>query len=260
MKRLERLIAKLRGDLWTVPPSFSMKSTGFPCLLSRKNRIGFTLVEVLVTLAIVAILASLAFPLYQAMTASSRTVRCVNNLRTIGAAVNTYLADNNLLYPVSSYPVLTTKVNWWTEIAPYMNCELANAGPPYPRAVALGHCPNHTEKADSFSYVGNMFIFVPDNLAYTSKYMPGFDHRVSAAAVRKPTEKMLVWEVHSNAAWPRISVPDSGTGKRPLIPAYKYGAHGDKTNFLFCDGHVASISAADGLANYANWKYWDPYR
>jgi len=244
MKRREGLIAKLRANLWTVPLSISMKSTGFSCFLTRPNRIAFTLVEVLVTLAIVAILASLAFPSYQAMTASSRTVRCVNNLRTIGAAMNAYLADNNLLYLVSSYPVLNTKANWWMEIAPYLNCELANAGPPYPNAMALGHCPNHIEKADSLSYVGNIFLFVPDNLAYTIKYMPGFDHRVSASAVRKPTEKMLVWEVHGNAAWPRISVLDSGTGKRALIPVCNFGARGDLPKFLFCDGPVASISGA----------------
>lgn len=53
----------------------------------------FTLIELLVVVAIIGMLASLAFPSLQAGLQKSKSAKCINNLRQIGVAVQQYIAD-----------------------------------------------------------------------------------------------------------------------------------------------------------------------
>ena len=69
---------------------------------SRTGR-AFTLVEFLVVISVVVILTSLLMPaLSQARRAGDR-LRCLNNMRQIGAGLITYADDSNNRIPQSSY-------------------------------------------------------------------------------------------------------------------------------------------------------------
>lgn len=57
-------------------------------------RRGFTLVEMLIVLAVVAVLAGVGYPLGRSMVAKGREAACVNQLRTLGAALQGYLQDH----------------------------------------------------------------------------------------------------------------------------------------------------------------------
>jgi len=59
----------------------------------------FTLVELLVVLAIIALLASLMQPAFKSAIAKAQSLTCTANLRTIGTAVSLAAADNNNLLP-----------------------------------------------------------------------------------------------------------------------------------------------------------------
>jgi len=61
----------------------------------------FTLVELLVVVAIIGMLASLALPSLKAGIERAKGARCIGNLRQIGAAVQQYVADpgNNNQFP-----------------------------------------------------------------------------------------------------------------------------------------------------------------
>ncbi len=62
-------------------------------------RRAFTLIELLVVIALIALLAALAFPLAASFVEKGRVTSCIQNLRTLGTALNLYLADNNGMMP-----------------------------------------------------------------------------------------------------------------------------------------------------------------
>jgi prepilin-type N-terminal cleavage/methylation domain-containing protein/prepilin-type processing-associated H-X9-DG protein len=63
-------------------------------------RRAFSLLELLITIAFVAILAALTFPLVERFQEKGRGTACISNLRSLGSALNLYLADNSGMMPV----------------------------------------------------------------------------------------------------------------------------------------------------------------
>jgi len=62
----------------------------------------FTLVELLVTIAIIAILASLLFPSLGKVREAGRGVKCLNNMKNIGYGLGNYVGDYNSFLPPST--------------------------------------------------------------------------------------------------------------------------------------------------------------
>jgi prepilin-type N-terminal cleavage/methylation domain-containing protein len=60
---------------------------------------GLTLLETLVALAVLATLAGICFPLGRSMLARSREAACLNQLRALGTALESYLQDHNQILP-----------------------------------------------------------------------------------------------------------------------------------------------------------------
>src|SRR3954462_15144723 len=96
------------------------------------SRLGFTLVELLVVVAIIGILVALLLPAVQAARASARRAQCLNNIRQIGLGLLNY-EQTNKKFPAgneideaalihngtcrATADVLnTTKPAWWSWI------------------------------------------------------------------------------------------------------------------------------------------------
>ena len=65
----------------------------------RNGAGGFTLIEVLVTIAVIGILIALLLPTVQAARESARRAQCRSNLHQIGLGIHNYLAANSCLPP-----------------------------------------------------------------------------------------------------------------------------------------------------------------
>jgi prepilin-type processing-associated H-X9-DG protein/prepilin-type N-terminal cleavage/methylation domain-containing protein len=84
---------------------------------SRARRVGFTLVELLVTLGVIAILVALLLPAVQSAREASRRVSCVNNLKQLALSMHSYAASYQCL-PMGDSGV--SGFSFHTTILPYI--------------------------------------------------------------------------------------------------------------------------------------------
>src|SRR5437870_8675718 len=61
----------------------------------------FTLIEMAVVLAVIAIMMAFVYPAYVGMSQRAKATKDLSNLRQIGMAIQTYLNDNDQILPAS---------------------------------------------------------------------------------------------------------------------------------------------------------------
>ena len=88
---------------------------------TRLNSKGFTLVEIMIVVAIIGLLAAIAVPNFVQARTSARTSTCVNNLRLIAAAKDQAALENGLA---------ETATPTTTQLSPYLKSVDATTGLP----------------------------------------------------------------------------------------------------------------------------------
>ena len=68
-----------------------------------RERSGFTLIELMVVIAIIVVLAAFLFPVFSATRQKAREATCLSNLHQLGIALKAYIADQRLYPPPPTY-------------------------------------------------------------------------------------------------------------------------------------------------------------
>lgn len=270
-------------------PAVSRRKSG----ASRKGRHAFTLVELLVVVAIIALLVSMLLPTLGKAKEQARMAICASNLKGLGVAFSTYTAANS---------------RWWPAPAPYGGMAYGETwpapsvgvGPEYSWDTILRsdygklemiHCPSDDIDRTSYyanvpeenrhprsyamnaslSYMGPSEFGKQRDYCWPTSRVPPFPwpgYLTPSSVVTNPPETILLadmWESVFYEYRPNIygAYQGSWTGRPD-----KWGAGGivdgrtptffhrndEVANFLFCEGHVKLMTEDE--ANDDNYYYY----
>lgn len=85
--------------------------------MNKKISERFTLIELLIVIAIIAILAGMLLPALKKARDASKSIVCKNKIKTIGLAYRLYLTDYDGIAPYEDY--VTNYPTWMYHIMPY---------------------------------------------------------------------------------------------------------------------------------------------
>lgn len=209
----------------------------------RRIRKGFTLVEILIVLAIVALLSALLLSVFSNVRGTSRKMVCTSNLHQIGLAFQMYVQDAQ-----GHFPPFTVSQNencgWAEQIYPYTKSTEVFRCPSFPYGEFRTGCPA-AEKTndDSFPFSTWRGSYDRNNFAG-----PG---GTRILYLRNPSATILLCDGTGGGEF--FGVEDNTAPINPRDFTKLGNRHNYGSNVYFADGHTKWIKYED-LLDIKLWK------
>jgi len=217
---------------------------------ASQTRSAFTLLELLVVVAIIAILAGILFPVFARARENARRSSCQSNLKQIGLGWLQYAQD----YDEHVVPTLSDPTNYGPAKRFYWFGSVTGSGAtatlnesegllqPYMKSGQIQACPSFSNTTRSA--LGATGYGYNDD--YLSRYTPDYTkvNPANLAEISAPSETVAFADcAGTNSSDHTTIVPNVYlSAPRDAYPTF-HARHLDTGNVLFCDGHVKALHA-----------------
>ncbi len=223
----------------------------------RDHRNGFSLSEMLVTVALIGILASLLVPGLQSSRRTAMALKGASNLRQLAAAQLLYAGDNNGSFTLTWF--YENSASWRQRLGSYLNIDMAKHpvwdskfwAPLQMDPQSIYNVPDSAPASKRPAGASSVFI----NGWMQPSYPGGTNWNFRMLAVPKPAETILLGEMT-----PEVN---GDTMKEPPATFNRGGR--TKMLMAFCDGHVEELTLqelshapADRPGKPNRWNWWNP--
>lgn len=233
------------------------------------RKIGFTLIEVLVAIAIIAILAALLFPVFAQAKVSAKQIVCIAQMRQVGLALAMYASDNDGVWAptinfTSAGPGFAPQQpwigydnnngilvsGWWGQVnRPAINPPRPGAIDIYLKSHAVKVCPmkpSQWQLALAYNWFSSRWgsaYYSVNPRAAGNEYGPGSkitrwapqggweNLAATDSEIEESSSTLAVWEHNAYAAACNFLQSPNWFGSPPSVAAYR-----NHFNFLHRDG------------------------